>query len=129
MPTNFITKINQAQVAEWVSQGKTRKFILDALIESGVKPGQANNLYYDTLKQIVPEPDLFDNHKKVIIQQNLDRLEKIIENCIDGNSGDKKVALQAIDTLNKMIGVYNGNSVTIAKNQEGEELIQISFDK
>ena len=129
MPTNFKTIVNQAQVSEWISQGKSRQFILDALADSGAGPQEARKLYYTTIKDIIPSPDLFENHKQVVIQQNLDRLEGIIEKCIDGNTGDKKVALQAIAELNKMCGVYDSNKVTIAKNKEGDEVIQIAFDK
>lgn len=129
MPTNLTTKVNRMQVAEWLSQGKSRKFIMDSLVASGITPGVSRDLYYDTLKDFIPATNLIDEHKKAIIQQNLDRLEKIIEDCIDGNTGDKKVALNAIAELNKMCGVYESNKVTIAKNQEGDEMIQISFDK
>ena len=38
------------------------------------------------------------------------------------------IAIKAIDTLNKMCGAYNDNNqVTIAKNNLGEEIIQIKF--
>ena len=78
----------------------------------------------------MPENNFLDDHKRFLIQQNLDRLETIINTSITGNTGEKKVALQAIDTLNKMLGVYqDGNKVMIAKNNQGDEIIQISFDK
>ena len=129
MATYFETKLNRSQVQEWIIDGKTRKEILTALEENGVSPSQAKHLYYDTLKGLAPAPDFLENHKAIIIQQNLDRLEKIIQDCIDGQTGEKKVALQAIAELNKMCGVYEANKVTIAKNQEGDEMIQITFDK
>ena len=90
----------------------------------------ASTLYYGALKEIQPDPNLLDDYKKSLIQTNLDRLEEIINTSITGNTGDKKVALQAIDTLNKMCGIYNDkNQVTIAKDNQNNEVIQITFDR
>jgi hypothetical protein len=120
----------QAEIMELISKGKTRKEIVDYLGSLGVKSRNCYVLYHNALKEMTPEDDYLDAEKKYLIQQNLDRLETIINSSISGNTGDKKVALQAIDTLNKMIGVYSdSNKVTIAKNNQGEEIIQIDFNK
>lgn len=124
------SRLTQAQICEWVSRGKSRKEVIELLENEGMTYTSAEKLYYTALKDLAPEPNLFDDYKKGIIQQNLNRLEKIVSDCIEGNVGEKTVALRAIDTLNKMLGVYNeNNSVTIAKNNKGEEIIQITFDK
>ena len=103
---------------------------MERLQEEGLSCSNANALYYDTLKGLEPQPNLLDDYKKVLIKQNLDRLEKIVNDCIGGNAGEKKVALQAIAELNKMAGLYNdGNKVMIAKNADNEEIIQIEFQK
>lgn len=118
------------RITEWMSQGKTRMWIMERLQEEGLSCSNANALYYDTLKGLEPQPNLLDDYKKVLIKQNLDRLEKIVNDCIGGNAGEKKVALQAIAELNKMAGLYNdGNKVMIAKNADNEEIIQIEFQK
>lgn len=120
----------QAEIMELISKGKTRKEIVDYLGSLGVKNRNCYVLYHNALKEMTPEDDYLDAEKKYLIQQNLDRLETIINSSITGNTGDKKVALQAIDTLNKMIGVYSdSNKVTIAKNNQGEEIIQIDFNR
>lgn len=128
-PNKIESQVTTLTIQDWLSQGKSRNFIIDRLMEQGFAAVTARDLYYAVIREYVPDASLIDDHKKMIIQQNLDRLEKIIETCIDGNTGDKKVALNAIAELNKMCGVYESNKVTIAKNQGGDEIIQISFDK
>lgn len=128
---DMTTLTTQMQIAEWVTKGKSRKFIMDKLMnEEGLTRANANTLYYGALKEITPEPDLMDNYKRVLIQQNLDRLEQIVNTSIDGNYQDKAVALKAIDQLNRLCGAYaDTNSVTVARNKDGEEIIQITFDR
>lgn len=124
------TVTTQTQVQEWVTKGKSRKWIMEKLQKEGLTIPAANHIYYGALKELTPEPNLLDDYKKSLIQTNLDRLEEIINTSISGNTGDKKVALQAIDTLNKMIGIYNDkNHVTIAKDNQNNEVIQITFDR
>lgn len=124
------TVATQTAIQEWVAKGKSRKWCLDKLQEEGMTFANASTLYYGALKEIQPDPNLLDDYKKSLIQTNLDRLEEIINTSITGNTGDKKVALQAIDTLNKMCGIYNDkNQVTIAKDNQNNEVIQITFDR
>ena len=53
---------------------------------------------------------------------------EIIDECLDQKIYD--TAINAIKELNKMTGVVQQpqNQVTIAKNQQGEEMINITFD-
>ena len=119
-----------AQTQELISKGMSRKDVCDWLETQGMERKNAYTIYYSALKELVPEENFLDDSKKYLIQQNLDRLETIINSSITGNTGEKKVALQAIDTLNKMLGVYSDtNKVMIAKNSQGEEIIQIDFAK
>lgn len=67
---------------------------------------------------------------KTVAARNVKLLYDIADECMDKQLYD--TAINAIKELNKMSGVtqYNpGPSVTIAKNQHGEELINISFDQ
>ena len=119
-----------AQTQELISKGMSRKDVCDWLETQGMGRSNAYQIYYSALKELVPEDNFLDDSKKYLIQQNLDRLERIINSTITGNTGDKKVALQAISELNRMIGVYSdSNKVMIAKNNQGEEIIQIDFAK
>lgn len=89
----------------------------------------ASKMYYLALKQITPDPNLMEDYRKGMIQINLARLESIVDDSIGGNFQSKAVALKAIAEINKMLGIgANGNSVTIAQNKEGEQIINISFD-
>lgn len=121
--------VKQSQVQEWISKGKTRQFIMDQLMEDGMCWKAAQNYYYDTLSIMNPDPNLLQEYRQTAIQQNLDRLEKIIDKSIDGNAADKNIALKAIDTLNKMIQAYGDNGVVINKDGQGNEQIIIKFDR
>ena len=120
--------VTEAKVAEWISKGKTRQYCMTKLQEDGMTRANASNLYYAALKSIMPDPDLFSDYKKTLMQQNIDRLENIVESSISGNTAEKALAIKAIDTLNKMVQAYGDNSVKIAQNKEGEQIIRISFD-
>lgn len=121
--------VTQVKVMEWISKGKTRQFCITKLQEGGMTKSAADHMYYGALKQILPDPDLFTDYKKTLMQQNIDRLESIVDSSISGNTGDKAIAIKAIDTLNKMCGAYGENSVTVANNKDGEQIIRIEFSK
>lgn len=117
------------EVLDMLAQGKTRGTIIKTLENKGMSACNARTLYHNAIQEFAPDTNLLDDYKRALIQQNLDRLERIIEETISGDTQEKKVALQSIDILNKMVGVYTTDKVTIAKNGEGDEIIQISFEK
>lgn len=121
--------VTETKVMEWISKGKTRQFCITKLQEEGMTRSAADHLYYGALKKLLPDPDLFSAYKQSLMQQNLDRLEQIVDSTISGNTGEKAIAIKAIDTMNKMAGVYGENSVTVANNKEGEQIIKITFDR
>lgn len=88
-------------------------------------------MYYGALKKLLPDPDLFTAYKQSLAQQNIDRLESIVESSISGTTGDKAIAIKAIDTLNKMISAYGDNGITIAQQDKdgAQQVIKIVFDK
>ena len=75
------------------------------------------------------DPEYFEDYKKSVVQTNIDRLERIIDSSMDGNAGDKNAAIKAIDVMNKLVGAYGDNQVNIARNDKGDEVIQITFGK
>ena len=121
--------LTQNKVMEWVSKGKSRKWCMERLQEEGMTSAAASSLYYESLKEMLPDPDLFADYKKALMQTNLDRLETIVESTISGNTGEKMVALKAIDQMCKLTGMYNDNQITVARNKDGDEIIQITFDR
>lgn len=123
------SKITRLQVMDMVADGKSRSSIMKFLQDQGMGRSGAEDMYYNALKDMTPSPDLLDDYKKGIIQVNLGRLEKIIDETIGGNYQNKQVALKAIAEINKMLGLNNDtNSVTIANNKEGDQIIQIKFE-
>jgi hypothetical protein len=121
--------VTEVKVMEWISKGKTRQYCITKLQEDGMTKSAADHMYYGALKKLLPDPDLFTAYKQSLMQQNIDRLEQIVDNTISGGTGDKAIAIKAIDTLNKMCGVYGENSVTVANNKDGEQIIRIEFGK
>lgn len=121
------TRVQTYSVAEMINSGMTRQEIMKALTDQGIAPNYASKYYYMALKDLAPEPDLIDDYKKGMIQLNLDRLEKIVNETIDGNFQNKAIALKAIEQINKMLGITDSNKVTIANNKEGEQIIEIDF--
>ena len=121
------TRVETFTVAEMINSGMTRQEIMKALTDQGIAPNYASKYYYMALKDLAPEPDLIDDYKKGMIQVNLDRLEKIVNETIDGNFQNKAIALKAIEQINKMLGITDSNKVTIANNKEGDQIVQIEF--
>lgn len=119
---------NIHQVAELISQGKTKKEVLDYLrYELGIAPTMLSTYYHQALKGLIMDDDMMGDYKKSIQQQNYDRLEQIVAETISGNTMSKKIAIDAIKELNHMAGAYEGNTVTVAQNKEGDQIIQIKF--
>lgn len=121
-------KVTYMTIQDMIAQGKSRQSIIKYLTDQGINQKTASDLYYKALKDIQPDPNLLDDYKKGMIQQNLDRLEKIIDDTIEGNYQNKQVALKAIAEINKMLGLSEGNNVTIAQNKDGDQIINIKFD-
>ena len=117
----------QQDIADWVNEGKTRKEIMALLTADGMGYGYARDIYYKTLNEMAPDTTLFDAYKKSLVEKNLERLEDIVEENITGTTAEKMIALKAIDQMSKLTGAYNDQTVTVAKNKEGEEIIQIKF--
>lgn len=121
---------NIMQVADFITQGKTKSETLKYMRDELAIPyNMCSTYYHEALKTLVIEDDLMADYRKNIQQANYDRLERIVNDTIGGSVGEKKVAIQAITELNRMCGSYDGNSVTIGNNKEGEQIIRITFDR
>lgn len=122
-----LTMLRINEVAKLISKGKSRATCIEYIMNTyDLAYNTAKNYYVTAIKSLYR---LDDDVRKGLIQANIDRLEKIIESCIEGNSAEKKVARECITELNKMLGVTSQNTVMINKNDEGDEQIIISFDK
>ena len=92
---------------------------------------QAKYYYQAALNWLIP--DDMDGYKKGLIQANMERLEKIVEECIEIKDDARKgadylrVAKDAIAEMNKALGVGNTRLQIAQENKEGEQQI-ISID-
>ena len=119
------------EIADRVNDGQSKAQIIAWLQEErGMTWGSAKNLYYNTLKEMVPDDAYLQAYKKSLATTNIARLEKIVDDSLSGNTADKAIALKAIDQLNKICGAYADNSVTIAQqNKDGDQqVIKITFE-
>lgn len=117
------------EIAQMISDGKSRKTIQQYIKDNyGVKDRQARCYYSAALRLLIPDESEFDEYRKGLIQANIDRLEKIIERSITGNTQDMKVAKDCISELNKMMGLGDKTNIMINKN-DNEETFIIQIDK
>ena len=118
-------------VAEKISNGESRASVQRWIKENfDVGDRQVRAYYAAGMRMLIPDEQEFDEYKNGLMMANLDRLEKIIEKSIDSNDAQMlRVAKDCIAEINKLMGFSSSNSVTIAKNQDGDEVIHISFEK
>ena len=117
------------EIAHMISDGKSRKTIQQYIKDNyGVKDRQARCYYSAALRLLIPDESEFDEYRKGLIQANIDRLEKIIERSITGNTQDMKVAKDCISELNKMMGLGDKTNIMINRN-DNEETFVIQIDK
>ena len=135
MPKGVVTRmgglITTQEISDRINDGQSKAQIIAWLQEAkNMTYGSAKNLYYNTLKEMVPDDAYLQAYKKSLATTNIARLEKIVDDSLSGNTADKAIALKAIDQLNKICGAYADNSVTIAQqNKDGDgQIIQIRFE-
>ena len=120
-----VMKVQEA--ARMISDGKSRATIIETLQEKyHIGYDQAKHLYGAGIRFLIPEDE--DKYRKELIVKNIARLETIIENTM--NDRQWKVAREAIDSLNKMIGIGNGGFQVAVQNdaENNTQQIYIKFD-
>ena len=128
------TEFRVIEVAKMICDGKSRASCLNYIQESqGVSLYQAKYYYQAALKWLIPS-DL-DEYKKGLLQANIERLEKIIEDGIENRKDSRRgadylrTAKDAISELNKMLGVGNPRLQIAQENKDGEQqIISIDFN-
>ena len=117
-------------VANKIQAGEKRSDIQNWIMENfEVGDRQARQYYGAAMRLLIPTEEEFGDYKLAMVQVNLGRIEKIIDNTIDGDSSDKKVALDAIKEINKIIGAYQDKTtVMVNKNNDGDEQFIIQID-
>lgn len=120
-----VMKVQEA--ARMISDGKSRATIIETLQDKyHIGYDQAKHLYGAGIRFLIPEDE--DKYRKELIVKNIARLETIIENTM--NDRQWKVAREAIDSLNKMIGIGNGGFQVAVQNdaENNTQQIYIKFD-
>jgi len=116
------------ELAKMLTKGKSRQSVIEyAMSHYNIDEVQAKRYYSAASKYLIPED--MDEFRRGLIQTNMDRLETIIERCME--TGQYKVARDAIDSLNKMFGI-NGSGVQIGIQTDTENNTQqvvIKFDQ
>lgn len=126
------TEYRIIEVGKMICDGKSKQTCLDYIqntYEIGIQ--QAKQYYQAALNWLLP--DDLDEYKKGLLQANIERLEKIIEDGIEHKNDSRRgadylrTAKDAISELNKMLGVGN-NRIVVAENAEGDKAISIEFN-
>lgn len=116
------TVLKVQEAAKMISDGKSRATIIELLQNKyGIGYDQAKHLYGAGIRFLIPEDE--DNFRKELIVKNIARLETIIENSMDDRQW--KIAREAIDSLNKMIGIGNGGFQIAVNNDKDNNTQQI----
>jgi len=115
------------ELAKMLSKGKSRQTVIEYAMEHyDVTEPQAKRYYAAATRYLIP--DDMDEFRKGIIQANMERLETIIERCME--LGQYKVARDAIDSLNKMFGINSGLQIGIQTDTENNtQQVVIKFDQ
>lgn len=118
-----IARVEEA--AKMISKGKGRADVIEHLQKKyDMSYNTAQKYFISACHFLIPDDQA--GFKEGLIKQNIERLEKIINDSLEDKQ--YKTAREAIDTLNKTLGAYGqGNSIVINKNSEGDEQIIVNF--
>lgn len=108
------------ELVDLIVNGKTKETCLLFLMDKyNIGKQMANEYYWASLEYLLPKD--VDEHRKILIEKNLVRLEKIIEKTMDREN--YRDAIQAIRELNRLV-IPNNNSVSVVTN---DTAFQIKF--
>lgn len=126
------TEVRVMEVARRICNGDSKQTCLQYIQDAqGCGLQQAKYYYQAALNWLIP--DDMDAYKQGLLAANMERLEKIVEECIrhkDDNfkgSDYLRVAKDALAEMNKVLGVGHGR-MTVAENAEGDKAVVIEFN-
>ena len=112
------------EAAKMISEGKSQMTVVSHFMDTyGLEVDQAKNYWQAGARFLCPEDP--DEYKKSLIETNIRRLEKIVEEGMKDNS-NLKVAREAIAELNKMLGITTTGvqvGVRTDKNNDTTEVV------
>ena len=126
------TEYRVIETAKMITEGKSKQTCLEHIQKAqGCGLQQARMYYQAALNWLIP--DDLPAYKQGLLQANIERLEGIIEDCIE-RKDDKahgsdymRVAKDAIAEINKVLGVGHGR-VVVAESAEGDKTVEIEFN-
>lgn len=130
--TSPATEHRVMEVAKMICEGNSKQTCLEHIMEvqdCGI--AQAKRYYQAALNWLIPTD--MDGYKKGLLEANMNRLEKIVEECVKKKDDPKKgadylrCAKDAISEMNKVLGVGNGR-VVVSESAEGDKAISIEFN-
>lgn len=118
-----ITRERVIELSQMLAKGKSRPTLIKYITENyGITPGMADKYYEAAVRYLVPED--WQSFRDEVIAKNIQSLQYIVEKTMEKEN--YKLATEAINTLNKIFN--GGNQVTIAKDNNNNEVIQIKFE-
>lgn len=113
------------RAAEMIGQGVTKGDIIATFQNDySLSYDQARRYYICGCRYLIPDDQ--EGYRKAIIQHNVERLEKIIDEGMKDNA-NLRVAKEAIAELNKMLGL-TGNNIVIKNDAENKtQEVTINF--
>ena len=125
------TEYRVIEVAKKICNGESKQTCLEYIMDSqGCKIQQARYYYQAALNWLIP--DDLPAYKQGLLAANMERLEKIVEDCIARKDDPRKgsdylrVAKDALAEMNKVLGV-GSNRVVVSESAEGDKSVVIDF--
>lgn len=113
------------EIAKKIVAGQTRLNLLDWIEETWeVGESTAEKYYNAAIAYLTPVDE--ENFKEKLSAKLSARYEQLYKDAYEARQ--YKVAREILDSLSKLYGVSGGNKVTIAENNEGDKVIQVTFD-
>lgn len=113
------------ETAKMVSKGKGRAEIIDYLQKKYDMSYETARKYFVSACHFLI-PDDQGEFRQSLIKQNMERLEKIINDSLEEKQ--YKVAREAIAEMNKMLGVTGGQGIVINQDPaSGQQQIIVNF--
>lgn len=115
------------ELSKEITKGMSRTRAIEYAEEHfEVGRSQATKYYNAAMRYLIPSNP--EEYRKNLIQANIDRLEGIIDKCME--QGQYKLAREAIDSLNKMLGINSGLQIGINNDKTNDsQQIFIKFDQ
>ena len=120
------TMMKVQEAAKMITKGKSRATIIEHLqTEYGMAFDTARQYYTDAVHYLMPADD--EKYRQELVKVNYERLDRIIQESME--SGNYRVAREAIAEQNKMCGLHQGISVGIATDKTNDtQQVIIKFD-